>query len=86
MRILMLGWEFPPFVAGGLGTACQGLTKALAAQGHEVIFILPKSVGGASGGHVNLLGSDALPRMVEDVRGSTPRLAAVVNWAAFSAS
>ena len=34
MRILMLGWEFPPFVAGGLGTACQGLTKALARQGH----------------------------------------------------
>jgi glycosyltransferase involved in cell wall biosynthesis len=68
MRILMLGWEFPPFVAGGLGTACQGLTKALAAQGHEIIFILPKSVGGASGGHVSLLGSDALPRLVEDVR------------------
>lgn len=70
MRILMLGWEFPPFVAGGLGTACQGLTKALARQGHEIIFILPKSVGGASGGHVNLLGADALKRAVEDVRAS----------------
>src|SRR5438876_1093410 len=29
MRILMLGWEFPPFIAGGLGVACYGLTKAL---------------------------------------------------------
>jgi hypothetical protein len=28
MHVLMLGWEFPPFIAGGLGTACHGLTKA----------------------------------------------------------
>ncbi|MEI6274080.1 MAG: glycogen/starch synthase, partial [Phycisphaerae bacterium] len=28
-RVLMLGWEFPPFITGGLGTACYGLTKAL---------------------------------------------------------
>ncbi len=76
MRILMLGWEFPPFVAGGLGTACQGLTKALARQGHEITFILPKSVGGASGGHVELLGSDALKRAVEDVRASATAEAA----------
>ncbi len=76
MRILMLGWEFPPFVAGGLGTACQGLTKGLARQGHEITFILPKSVGGASGGHVDLLGSDALKRVVEDVRASAQAEAA----------
>ena len=30
MRILMLGWEYPPHISGGLGTACQGLTEALA--------------------------------------------------------
>jgi hypothetical protein len=35
MRILMLGWEFPPFIAGGLGVACYGLTRALDKQGHE---------------------------------------------------
>ena len=29
MRVLMLGWEFPPHISGGLGTACFGLTKAL---------------------------------------------------------
>ena len=27
MRVFMLGWEFPPFISGGLGTACYGLTK-----------------------------------------------------------
>jgi hypothetical protein len=29
MKTLMLGWEFPPYISGGLGTACYGLTKAL---------------------------------------------------------
>lgn len=42
MRILMLGWEFPPHIAGGVGTACEGLTRALDRQGHEVVFVLPR--------------------------------------------
>jgi glycosyltransferase involved in cell wall biosynthesis len=42
MRILMLGWEFPPFISGGLGTACYGLTKALNELGTEVLFVLPR--------------------------------------------
>jgi len=39
----MLGWEFPPFISGGLGTACHGLTKALSDIGVNIIFILPRS-------------------------------------------
>jgi glycogen synthase len=39
----MFGWEFPPFSSGGLGTACQGLTKGLASQGVDVTFVLPKA-------------------------------------------
>jgi glycogen(starch) synthase len=42
MRILMLGWEFPPFISGGLGTACYGLTKALSDLGTEILFVLPR--------------------------------------------
>jgi glycosyltransferase involved in cell wall biosynthesis len=42
MRILMLGWEFPPFISGGLGTACYGLTKALSDLGTDVLFVLPR--------------------------------------------
>ncbi len=38
----MFGWEFPPHNSGGLGTACFGLTRALASVGAEVIFVLPK--------------------------------------------
>jgi glycosyltransferase involved in cell wall biosynthesis len=42
MRVLMLGWEFPPSINGGLGTACAGLVRALDDFGTEVIFITPK--------------------------------------------
>ena len=41
-RILMLGWEFPPFISGGLGTACYGMTKAMDKLGAPIIFVLPK--------------------------------------------
>lgn len=55
MRVLMLGWEFPPFITGGLGTACYGLTRAMSARGTEVTFVLPKSVGSEYTDHVKLL-------------------------------
>jgi glycogen(starch) synthase len=42
MKILMLGWEYPPQISGGLGIASQGLAVALAQLGHEVTFVLPK--------------------------------------------
>lgn len=43
-RILMFGWEFPPFHSGGLGVACLGLTRALSEIGAEVIFVMPKKL------------------------------------------
>jgi glycosyltransferase involved in cell wall biosynthesis len=55
MRVLMLGWEFPPFITGGLGTACYGLTKALERCGVDVTFVLPKSVDAEHAAHVNVL-------------------------------
>jgi len=45
MRILMFGWEFPPHISGGLGTACFGLTKGLAKHGVDVLFVVPKAYG-----------------------------------------
>ena len=45
MKILMFGWEFPPHIAGGLGTACYGLTKALSKFGVEIKFVVPKIFG-----------------------------------------
>ena len=45
MRVLMFGWEFPPHIAGGLGTACYGLTKGLAHNDVEVLFVMPTASG-----------------------------------------
>jgi glycogen(starch) synthase len=59
MRILMLGWEFPPAIVGGLGTACYGLTRGLAAEGAEVAFVLPHVAAGVAAAHVRLLAADA---------------------------
>ncbi len=58
----MLGWEFPPFIAGGLGVACYGLTRALDRRGHEVVFILPKPVERPQPSHVRLLAPAPLPQ------------------------
>lgn len=41
MRVLMFGWEFPPHISGGLGTACYGMTRALLEKNTKVIFVLP---------------------------------------------
>ena len=45
MRVLMFGWEFPPHIAGGLGTACYGIVKGLAYNGVETIFVMPSASG-----------------------------------------
>jgi glycogen(starch) synthase len=42
MKILMFGWEFPPFSTGGLGTHCYGLTSALSKKNVQVTFVMPK--------------------------------------------
>jgi glycogen(starch) synthase len=55
MRVFMLGWEFPPFISGGLGTACYGLTKAMDQIGLDVVFVLPRSVKTQFATHVKML-------------------------------
>ncbi len=60
MKVFMLGWEFPPYISGGLGTACYGLTKALSSLDVKVTFVLPRMIDGRYSGHVNLLSDDSL--------------------------
>ncbi|MCD6367569.1 MAG: glycosyltransferase family 4 protein [Candidatus Aenigmarchaeota archaeon] len=45
MRVLMLGWEFPPKHIGGLGIASYELSKALSKKGVEIFFVLPGDPG-----------------------------------------
>lgn len=53
----MFGWELPPFNSGGLGVACDGLTKALAEQNIDITFVLPKKVP-VKAGHMKLVFAD----------------------------
>jgi len=43
MKILMFGWEFPPHISGGLGTACFGLTKSLTKADIQILLVIPKA-------------------------------------------
>ncbi len=58
MRVLMFGWEFPPHISGGLGTACYGLTKAMAKQDLEIIFVVPKAWGDEDQSQMQLVGAN----------------------------
>jgi glycogen(starch) synthase len=55
MKVLMLGWEFPPFISGGLGTACYGLTRGLDQLGAEIVFLLPRPIEPLYASHVELV-------------------------------
>lgn len=44
MKVLMFGWEFPPHITGGLGTACFGLTQGLIKNDVDILFVIPKTV------------------------------------------
>lgn len=55
MKVFMLGWEFPPYISGGLGTACHGLTKAMNDLGMQVTFVVPKPVESVHSTHVKML-------------------------------
>ena len=59
IKVLMFGWEFPPHISGGLGTACYGLTKGLALNGVHVTFVMPKASGDEDTSYVKIVnGSD----------------------------
>lgn len=62
MRVLMFGWEFPPHISGGLGTASFGLTKGMATLDDlDVIFVVPKAWGDEDQSVVRLIGANKVP-------------------------
>jgi len=65
----MFGWEFPPHISGGLGTACFGLTKGLAQLNEvEVTFVIPKAWGDEDRSNVTLLGADQVPVIHQQIQ------------------
>lgn len=61
----MFGWEFPPHIAGGLGTACLGLTRGLAKQGVEVLFVMPKASGDEDQSSVRIINASDVESLYE---------------------
>lgn len=58
-KVLMYGWEFPPFISGGLGIACYDITKSLSELGVTINFVLPSFCGKTSNEnkHLKLINS-----------------------------
>jgi glycosyltransferase involved in cell wall biosynthesis len=62
MKALMFGWEFPPHISGGLGTASYGLTRGLATiDDMEIIFVVPKAFGDEDQSMMRLIGAGDIP-------------------------
>ena len=64
----MFGWEFPPHIAGGLGTACYGLTRGLAKHDVGVIFVVPKAYGDEDGRFVRVVNASDVEVSADDTR------------------
>jgi len=62
MNVLMFGWEFPPNISGGLGTACYGIVKGLSeCEDIQISFVIPKSQGNElSTNNLQLISADQI--------------------------
>lgn len=62
MQALMFGWEFPPHILGGLGTASYGLTKGMAQQPDmHITFVIPKPWGDEDQSFLRIIGANTVP-------------------------
>ena len=68
MKVLMFGWEFPPHITGGLGTASFGLTRGLYENGVDIIFVVPKAYGDEDQSALRLVNASDVRLPFEDER------------------
>ena len=67
MRALMFGWEFPPHILGGLGTASYGLTRGMSAQKDmQITFVLPKPWGDEDQSFLKIVAANKVPVVWRD--------------------
>lgn len=81
VRVLMLGWEFPPHFAGGVGTVCYQITKGLVRQGVDITYVMPH--GPAEADHVRMLVADQDVDHVRSIRVGSA-LSAYVTKASYA--
>ena len=78
MRVLMFGWEFPPHIAGGLGTACYGIVKGLVENGVETIFVMPSASGDEDSSVATIINASDVP--VSSVSSSVDEFVDMVKF------
>src|ERR1051325_3674223 len=61
IKVLMLGWEYPPHIAGGLGIACHGLSESLKDEGVNITFVVPHLSGDEDNSRINLVSASEVP-------------------------
>lgn len=77
MKVLMFGWEFPPFFAGGVGMVCYELTREMAKLNDvSVTYVMPFGPKDISGDHVNVLVAD---NMVRDSQIKVHKIPSLMN-------
>jgi len=83
MRVLMFGWEFPPHISGGLGTACQGLTKGLSSFNDiEITFVVPQVFGDEENPRMKMISAsevDLSGRILARLKKSSKRKSVNIN-------
>ncbi|MDE6464342.1 MAG: glycosyltransferase family 4 protein [Muribaculaceae bacterium] len=68
MKALMFGWEFPPHILGGLGTASYGLTRGMWECGDmDITFVIPKPFGDEDRSFARIIGTSQVPVAWRDV-------------------
>ncbi len=69
MRVLMFGWEFPPHISGGLGTACYGLTRGMSSVPNlDILFVVPKAHGDEDQSKIRLMGAGDVTLDIREAR------------------
>ncbi len=68
IKVLMFGWEYPPFLSGGLGTACYGLCKGLSRNGIRISFVMPVAPEGAQTDYAKMIGTNNFPINIKPVK------------------
>ena len=69
MKALMFGWEFPPHILGGLGTASFGLIKGMSLQSDmDITFVMPKPWGDEDQSFLKIIGACNTPIVWKEVQ------------------
>ncbi|MFA5462860.1 MAG: glycosyltransferase family 1 protein, partial [Dysgonamonadaceae bacterium] len=74
MKALMFGWEFPPHILGGLGTASYGLTRGMSMQEDmDITFVIPRPWGDEDQSFLKIIGANNTPVVWRDVDWETAK-------------